>query len=210
LTTSAYYIYLVTNTITGKQYIGFTNDVHRRIRQHFCAKDNLSFHPDVRRYGKDVFDVDVIFEYDDLDFTLDVMEPYFIDWYDTYENGYNTIRGGSRGRTNIPHSNKTKTQISISLVETYTNGFSEEHRKNLSASAKTRHNPKRSKEARSNLKAAAQRRKKPVIGTDPSGTEHRFSSATDAARALGFSRPHIVRCCGGHRPHHHGWKFSYE
>jgi hypothetical protein len=91
-------IYLVTNTINGKQYVGFTTQaIYDRMKahRHYARKGSQgAFHRAIRKYGWDNFAVDIIFEHDDADFTLKVMEPHFIAWYDTFGPGYNMTKGG--------------------------------------------------------------------------------------------------------------------
>lgn len=91
-------IYLVTNTINGKQYVGFTSGtLKNRRRGHKKAamrgRPTAIAHA-IRKYGIDAFDWDVIFEHDDVQWTKNTMEPYFIEWYNTYEDGYNLTLGG--------------------------------------------------------------------------------------------------------------------
>lgn len=87
-------IYLVTNTLDGKQYVGFTTDYDGRMRSHKRADDPCHFHHAIRKHGWENFAVDVIFEHDDEKWTLNVMEPHFIAWYDTLASGYNMTPGG--------------------------------------------------------------------------------------------------------------------
>jgi group I intron endonuclease len=91
-------IYLVTNTVNGKQYVGYTSvslDARRAGHQKAAARGrSTAIASAIRKYGIDAFDWDVIFEHDDIQWTKDTMEPYFIDWYGTYEDGYNLTLGG--------------------------------------------------------------------------------------------------------------------
>jgi group I intron endonuclease len=92
------YIYLVTNLENGTEYVGYTTNLCERQRLHEREANQRHsttyFHRAIRKYGWESFAWDVIFEHDDEQWTLDVMEPYFIEWYDTYENGYNLTKGG--------------------------------------------------------------------------------------------------------------------
>ena len=88
------FIYKVTNKVTGKSYIGQTrNTVEFRWRQHYNAKDNKYFHRAIQKYGKDQFEVSTIEQCDVS--KLDEREIYWINHYDTFNNGYNMAKGGS-------------------------------------------------------------------------------------------------------------------
>lgn len=145
-------IYLVTNKVNGKQYIGFTSrNLDRRISDHHARVrygSKYHFHNALRKYGFDAFDWDVIFEHDDADFTLNAMEPYYIEWFDTLENGYNSTPGGrqptylsgkdhhwygkkhtkatrqkmSQSMRGIPKSDEYKRRMATPIVVTYPDG----------------------------------------------------------------------------------------
>ena len=88
------YIYKITNKVNGKSYIGQTrNSVEFRWRQHYKAHDNKYFHRAIDKYGKENFIVETLEECDIAD--LDSREIYYIDKYDTFNNGYNMTKGGS-------------------------------------------------------------------------------------------------------------------
>lgn len=54
-------VYLITNVVNGKRYVGSSNDVRSRISQHFgrqCERryaDKSEFYGDIRRLGRDAF-----------------------------------------------------------------------------------------------------------------------------------------------------------
>ena len=125
-------IYLVTNTINGKQYVGYTIDLEKRLSSHKSADTDTHFYRAIRKYGWENFDVDVIFEHDDEKWTLAVMEPHFIAWYDTYHNGYNLTEGGE-GALGRCVSEDTRSRIGDALRG---KRKSDAHRKKLSDSLK--------------------------------------------------------------------------
>ena len=75
-------IYKITNIITNDFYIGSSNDVKRRWMQHKCPSrwndnPNNQMYLDMRKYGKDKFDFQVIAEVEEG--KLKEKEQYFIE-----------------------------------------------------------------------------------------------------------------------------------
>ena len=94
------YIYKITNIINGKSYIGQTkNAIKERWRYHI--KDsfnknresyNFAIHRAIRKYGINNFKIE---EIENCDISkLDEREIYWINYYNTYYNGYNLTLGG--------------------------------------------------------------------------------------------------------------------
>nr|DAG95849.1 MAG TPA: intron associated endonuclease [Herelleviridae sp.] len=85
------YIYKITNTINGKIYIGQTNDLNRRIREHkncgYGTVKNKPLYDAIKKYGIDAF------TFEEIEYTenYNEREQYWIDYYDTTNsnNGYN-------------------------------------------------------------------------------------------------------------------------
>lgn len=95
------FIYKITNTINGKSYIGQTiQNVKERFYQHCATKcskavSNMAIHRAIKKYGKSNFTVEVIEEIDSTN--LNDRERYWIRYYDSYNNGYNSTEGGQDG-----------------------------------------------------------------------------------------------------------------
>lgn len=106
------HIYLITNTLTNKQYVGQTLS-HRKNKNKYRPfgyqgrfKDHISealcntkkkqctyLNNSIRQYGKEVFSVTLIVECTKEQ--LDMMEEKYIKEYNTlYPNGYNLTKGG--------------------------------------------------------------------------------------------------------------------
>ena len=84
-------VYLITNKINGKRYVGSSTNVGSRINQHFGAamrryKDIHPMYKEFFEFGRDNFDV-ALLEKCDRDVKLD-RERY---WYDTLSPEYNLI-----------------------------------------------------------------------------------------------------------------------
>ena len=88
-------IYKVTNKINGKVYIGQSVDIGRRWRQHMTAKDDTYFHKAIQKYGVENFEWEVIEQCKKKD--LDAREIYWIEYYDSFNKGYNCTKGGDVG-----------------------------------------------------------------------------------------------------------------
>jgi group I intron endonuclease len=93
-----YTIYKATNTINNESYIGFDSNWPHRYHKHKSLsksnKLNYHFYNALRKYGFDSFEWSILYQSKDRDHCKDVMENYFITEYDTFNNGYNSTKGG--------------------------------------------------------------------------------------------------------------------
>jgi group I intron endonuclease len=110
-------IYLVTNKVNGKKYIGQTYvQLPYRKRRHFKSAfvygSNLQFHQALRKYGKESFIWDII-ETTDISL-LDEREIYWVSYHDSFNNGYNMNEGGGSSR-GYHHTEETKNKIRNSM-----------------------------------------------------------------------------------------------
>ena len=96
------YIYLVTNNINGKQYVGQTNrTIEKRWKQHTLEyqKYNYYFYTAMRKYGIENFKIEELERVacackEELIDKLNELEKAYVSKYDTYKNGYNSTIGG--------------------------------------------------------------------------------------------------------------------
>lgn len=115
------YIYKVTNKINGKIYIGqTTQSVKDRWYRH-CGKSGISkaesrmhLKRAILKYGKENFSVEVIEECDST--ILNERERFYISYFNSYKEGYNSTIGGQDGFKPYKTSEDEETQI-ISLYE---------------------------------------------------------------------------------------------
>jgi hypothetical protein len=91
-------VYIITNTINGKFYIGKSIDIKRRWNQHRYTKTKTRFSNAIRKYGYKNFDFEIleeikydIFKKDELEAQLMLIEQKWLDEKRPYikENGYN-------------------------------------------------------------------------------------------------------------------------
>lgn len=92
-------IYRATNTTNGKVYIGFDSKWPNRKAQHLKKykneRYNTAFYAALRKYGVDAFVWDVLYQSEDGDHCLNVMEPRFIAEHQSFgPSGYNLTAGG--------------------------------------------------------------------------------------------------------------------
>lgn len=97
------YIYKITNQVNGKGYIGKTIDsVEERWRHHKSDANRLTIHGKaaqnrplysaINKYGIENFKIETIEECDIS--VLEDRERYWIEYYQTFKNGYNATIGG--------------------------------------------------------------------------------------------------------------------
>jgi predicted GIY-YIG superfamily endonuclease len=106
-----YSIYKATNLINGKSYIGYTNELARRLKQHKQDSKNPKtyFHRAIKKHGWNNFQWDIIYQSKERNHTLNEMEKYFIEEYNTFNNGYNSTTGGECGIVSYESRQKIKT-----------------------------------------------------------------------------------------------------
>jgi len=104
-----YYIYLITNKINDKKYVGQTENVERRWKEH-CRKDQV-ISSAIKKYGKENFTCEVLEILYDLE-EANEAEIFRIRYHHSHvsENGYNVSLGGK----NAIVSEETSKKISDS------------------------------------------------------------------------------------------------
>ena len=97
------YIYLITNKLDGKQYVGQTSrDIHTRFAEHCTEKRGHSrLHNAIQKYGWQNFSIEELEQVPND--KLDEREIYWIKKLDTYNNGYNLTTGGTSININMAH-----------------------------------------------------------------------------------------------------------
>lgn len=88
-------IYKITNTINNKSYIGQSCNIEERWKRHKYAKDNFAIHLAIQKYGIVNFSFSILEECSKEQ--LNDKEIYWIEYYNSIEDGYNMISGGSNG-----------------------------------------------------------------------------------------------------------------
>lgn len=111
---SVFSIYKATNKINNKVYIGIDKNWPTRKYAHKSKaklNDGFLFHKAIRKYGWDNFEWQIIYQTHDYDH-LKRVESFFIEEYNSFENGYNQTKGGE-GSVGKLQSEKNKIEQSI-------------------------------------------------------------------------------------------------
>lgn len=95
-------IYLWTNLVNGKKYVGQTTCFHRRMKTYRYTYPNAYMEHAVKKHGIDNFDITILERDVPLD-KLDEREQYWLDYYQSYDadKGYNIckVAGTTEGVT---------------------------------------------------------------------------------------------------------------
>lgn len=96
------YIYLLTNKINNKKYVGITTFLpfkrwteHSKIETKEVSRNLSKIERAFKKYGFKNFIYEILEEANNE--KLDELEKYYIALYDTYNNGYNSTLGGRDG-----------------------------------------------------------------------------------------------------------------
>jgi group I intron endonuclease len=112
-------VYIATNKINGKKYIGYTTKtLEKRRKEHLYKSKYISdkhyfylFKSAIRKYGIDSFEWEILENCSSIEDCCD-KEIYYINEYNTISpNGYNLTKGGNGGI----QSEETKIKISNSV-----------------------------------------------------------------------------------------------
>ena len=89
-------IYLITNIINDLKYVGQSIDIYNRWQQHKNAstnqKEQSKLYQAIREYGIENFNFQILEECSKEQ--LNEREIYWIQYYDSFNNGYNMTHGG--------------------------------------------------------------------------------------------------------------------
>lgn len=115
--------YLVTNSATGKQYVGITTQsIRRRWSHHVFLSKKLSgqkLHQAMSQYGLSSFSIEHIASAPSFEYLLK-LEIYLIDQFGTLRSGYNLTKGGN-GHLGLSPSKNVLAERSARLLKLYSN-----------------------------------------------------------------------------------------
>ena len=144
------YIYKLTNLINGKVYIGQTTDLQSRFRRYryVQCKQQIKIYLALKKYGHENFSFEVFDIATDYD-TLNFLEECYISCFDSMNNGYNSLPGGTdrkiitdetRIKMSLSKKGKPLSQLTRQKMSLSHKGckFSEEHKNKISLKLKDR------------------------------------------------------------------------
>lgn len=119
------YIYSYINKLNGHRYIGKTNNIERRRREHKSIAFNKKiidtnldtiWYKKLRQYGVDNFDFEVLEVANEINWAE--REQYWIKYYNTFDGaGYNSTPGGKNG----DHLHKLTDEEANSIIDLLVN-----------------------------------------------------------------------------------------
>lgn len=102
---------MIENLLNKKKYIGQSKHIEQRWKEHICCSKKETtnhLHSAIRKYGVENFQFSIIEECSIEE--LNKRESYWINYYHTFENGYNHTTGGNQ---NVQFSSSHKKNLSI-------------------------------------------------------------------------------------------------
>lgn len=135
------YIYQIINLENQKSYIGFASNFYNRMKRHFDdfhrieypKIQNSKFYRAIRKYGVENFVVKILEQ--PLVQDLPEREKYWINFFNTCNNGYNMTNGGNGGDLFTNNPNKEIIRKKYSLAKKGIK-ISEEHKFKISVANK--------------------------------------------------------------------------
>lgn len=211
-------IYVITNTINNKQYVGKTNfNVEKRFKEHLqdsfknCS-ENRPLYKAIRKYGKENFSVEVLEECS-IEESYE-REIFWIKEKNTYLNGYNATIGGD-GKTLYDYSQIAEKYMELKNLQDIAKYFN--------CSVDTVANAcKEQKISVINAPMASKIKNGEKVNQIDINTQEKLASYNlikDAARAMvaqekttsfNGTKTHISEVCRGKRKTCCGYKWSFE
>lgn len=214
-------IYVVRHKVSGKEYVGLSQNVRRRSYAHKHARtDNNLLHRAVKKYGPEQFDIAFIRSAADMDSLSELEVSAIAERQTRSPQGYNIRRGGSQDYQPITQRESERRAEAARKLHTGKKR-SAETRARLSASLKGfRLNPEqlaRMAASHRGMKMLSVTRKainaaieKPVwIWSAEAMTPTEYPTIKLAMAATGIPRASIQRYLKEDRPGKWGWVFVY-
>lgn len=110
-------IYKITNKINNHAYIGLSIDIERRWKEHKKMKYRACIYDAFIKYGIENFQFTILEECQKD--KLNEQEKYWIAYYDTYKNGYNSTSGGEGGYGNGNRRSVVQYDLEGNFIQTF-------------------------------------------------------------------------------------------
>lgn len=204
------YIYLITNNINGNKYVGKTEiSIEKRWQEHIkdSKRERYGTRPlyrAIRKYGAENFSIKEIDSGQGEE--LSNKEQYWIQYYNTYEDGYNATLGGD-GKILLDYDEIIRTYLTMHNAT--------EVARTLNCSADSVYKILKINDIPITNSADVITKKyaRGIVQYDKKGNFIQFyKSAHEAARALGDERyrQHIQECLRGKRRSAYGYLWTYK
>lgn len=193
-------VYKLTNTVTGKFYIGSTLNFYARMKYHHYSHDrnpNKELGADIEKYGWDSFRVEILEECTKEN--IRSRERFYIELLNAVENGYNIVKATTY--QDLMHDMNVKNWRNPEYREKHSKLSSQIQKKRLE-------NPEYLAEKSKQLKRHTDSIKRPVGMYSKNGELlHTFGGVREAERwliSVGITQSHnastsISNCCNGGR-----------
>lgn len=190
-------VYKITNKVTGKVYIGITNQgAGARYRHHWYEArigESAPIHRSMAKYGEENFTLEILETVDTYD-ELKEREKYWIKFYNSMDRskGYNLTEGGD-GTFGRLHSEETKEKIRQKAIG---RKASEEAKKKMSEAQK-----KYSEQHKANADRIRVLNYKPIEVFDLQGNKiEEFETTKQCAEKYGVSSTMVKSYCRSDQP----------
>jgi len=150
------YIYKITNNINGKSYIGLKSKAVEESENYYGSGTLIN--KAIDKYGKENFTKEILERNINSYEILNDREIYWIEYFDTFNSGYNLTKGG-QGNLGRVVSEQTKSKLSEAAKKQFRTPISNETKRKISEKAKLRKGRKMTEETRLKLVKAATGRK---------------------------------------------------
>jgi group I intron endonuclease len=202
------FIYKITNKVNGKCYIGFTNKtLIARFRKHVNSStsgSNVILHKAIRKYGRENFTIEVLEKSEDEKFLLEERESFYIQKYNTLENGYNMTLGG-QGCIGFQHSEEARKTISEQYKERWKDPeFIEKQKSNPRMTGKKHSEETRKKMRNKNYKHTDETKEflaeyfsESWLITMPCGEKKIIKNLREFCRENNYNRSHLYQVAKG-------------
>jgi group I intron endonuclease len=106
-------VYIITNDVNSKVYIGqTTNSIHERFKQH-CNTKYTKLGKAISEIGKEHFHISILKDnIENLDVLVSI-EQYYIDKYNSIENGYNSSKATRSQVKSLKDVKKSKLPLTL-------------------------------------------------------------------------------------------------
>lgn len=191
-----YTVYLRTNLVNGKQYVGQTVNFTQRERDWKCLKARYGSHfftNERNKYGLENFKTEILAIVETREEAWNLEQKYIKEYNSLFPNGYNMSYGGEKS-LGYKHSDEQKEKWSVERKGKH-NSPSTEFKKGMATWIKGKHHSKESNEKNrfAHLGKISKKRKPVVQLTLDWQYIKEFTHCKEASKELGFKSDESIR-----------------